>query len=178
MTTSSALTPHNTNQTEISSEEDALLNDNAVKSSGLTEVAAQPLDIRVSDIIVIFDQPLLFPQRSLQTADELKAEGNEYFRGKRWDEALAQYRSALGNLPKRKEKRPDTQPLDESDSNSDKGKGREVEEEVEEIDPLDTECARARAVLNANIGACYVKLVIHCPSRDVRAIAYHMFLIG
>ncbi|CAL1695387.1 unnamed protein product [Somion occarium] len=81
-------------------------------------------------------------QRCLQQADELKAEGNDHFRAKSWDEALAQYRSALGHLPKRK------------------GKQRETDE-VEEPEPLASECAKARAVLNANIGACYVKLGDH-----------------
>lgn len=101
-----------------------------------------------------------FPQRCLQTADELKTEGNEHFRGQRWNEALAQYRSALGQLPRRKEKmRPDPPPLDELNSGSDKGKEKAKDEELEDVDPTSAECAKARAILNANIGACFVKLV-------------------
>ncbi|CAL1695388.1 unnamed protein product [Somion occarium] len=98
----------------------------------------------------------------IQQADELKAEGNDHFRAKSWDEALAQYRSALGHLPKRKVIKPISPPPDDPEAKVDSGKGKQREtDEVEEPEPLASECAKARAVLNANIGACYVKLGDH-----------------
>ena len=51
---------------------------------------------------------------ALGDAEELKQEGNEHFRAKRWNEALATYRTGLGRLPKRR-------PLE-----TEKGKEREV----------------------------------------------------
>ncbi|KAH9847372.1 TPR-like protein [Lenzites betulinus] len=119
---------------------------------------------------------LMFPQKCLSDADELKQEGNEHFRAKRWDEALASYRVALGHLPRRRETTRDEKGI--------KGKAREVNEsgsgaededtderpslapadsETEEIHEVmapevDAELAKARATLNANIGACFMKL--------------------
>ncbi|KAI0361240.1 TPR-like protein [Trametes cingulata] len=112
-------------------------------------------------------------KKCLHDADELKQEGNEHFRAKRWNEALASYRAALGRLPKRREKL----------HTKDKGKARaeddahgdeteedpEVSAAAEEEDAniiipdaeLDAECAKARAVLNANIAACFMKLTEH-----------------
>lgn len=118
-------------------------------------------------------------QNCLADADELKQEGNEHFRAKRWEEALASYRAGLGRLPKRKAASSGGPP------SQDKGKGRDEgppdsDEDAEgasegpapaqgDVAPeaaaeqppseLELECARARAVMNANIGACYVKLV-------------------
>lgn len=54
----------------------------------------------------------------------------------------------------------------------------EEKEEPVKLSPLETECAKARSVLNANIGACHVKLVrlvhslylfrqISCPCHDM-----------
>ncbi|KAH9937130.1 uncharacterized protein B0H18DRAFT_1091417 [Fomitopsis serialis] len=117
-------------------------------------------------------------QRCLRDADELKQEGNGHFRARRWNEALAAYRSGLGRLPKRRlletEKGKEREMADADDDDLDevaesedseaKGKGKEkaevVEEELAQTPSVESEleCARARAVMNANIGACYVKL--------------------
>lgn len=109
-------------------------------------------------------------QACLQYAEELKAQGNDHFRAREWDEALVAYRTGLGRLPKRKSK-PSPPPPDE-DEISDAGDAvekpkesaaSEVSEgtETEDVPISESEraCAKARAVLNANIGACYVKLV-------------------
>ncbi|EIN14759.1 hypothetical protein PUNSTDRAFT_129217 [Punctularia strigosozonata HHB-11173 SS5] len=111
----------------------------------------------------------------LKDAEGLKQQGNDYFKAGKWNEALAAYQSALGRLPKR--------PVKEEERG--KGKGREVDDEPkldqepqedanaeggtdvkqdqeEEPEPepteLEKECAKARAVMNANVGACHVKL--------------------
>ncbi|THH21475.1 hypothetical protein EW146_g79 [Bondarzewia mesenterica] len=114
-------------------------------------------------------------QECLRDAEESKQDGNEYFRAKRWNEALIAYKRGLGRLPKRK---------DAAKENA-KGKGREVPDDDDERDsassretpaaqpdegdqpetisttPLEAECAKARSILNANIGACHVKLGEH-----------------
>lgn len=113
-------------------------------------------------------------KKALDTAAELKQEGNEYFKSQDWNAALATYRSALGRLPKR--------PAQPDPATQGKGKEREVDDEedvptdaepAEPAQPADaaplptfsTElqeaCGKARAVLNANIAACYVKLGEH-----------------
>ncbi|TFY61940.1 hypothetical protein EVJ58_g4202 [Rhodofomes roseus] len=120
-------------------------------------------------------------QKCLRDADELKQDGNEHFRAKRWNEALAVYRAGLGRLPKRRpletERGEEREAVDgddgddrsgDGDSGEDKeakgkGKAEEVEEKADEpVQPpsieAELECARARAIMNANIGACYVKL--------------------
>ncbi|KZT05924.1 TPR-like protein [Laetiporus sulphureus 93-53] len=120
-------------------------------------------------------------KKCLKDADELKQEGNEHFRAKRWGEALAVYRAGLGRLPKRKQAKRKAVPVDG------KGKGRETEpsdsgddgsadgaedtegsvqpeteeEEKRPLSELEQECAKARSVMNANIGACHVKLGEH-----------------
>ena len=102
----------------------------------------------------------------------MKQEGNDHFRAKRWDEALVAYRSALGHLPSR----PRSNDLgnDESDGphrdDVPDGESTELEPEPEVPPPqqlppseLEVECAKARAVLNANIAACHMKLVsVYC----------------
>lgn len=99
----------------------------------------------------------------------MKQEGTEHFKAERWAEARASYVSALGRLPKRRIAEPKaTLPDPEADAereggNTDKGKEK-VEKELDgqELKPLtglQLECAKARAILNANIGACHVKLV-------------------
>ncbi|OSD03621.1 TPR-like protein [Trametes coccinea BRFM310] len=117
-------------------------------------------------------------RKCLSDADALKQEGNEHFRRKQWDQALASYRAALGRLPKRRD----------PPSIKDKGKSRAAKDEEGETPATDSEepsssdvaasqeehdepaivltgveleCAKARAVLNANIGACFVKLGEH-----------------
>ncbi|KZT75186.1 TPR-like protein [Daedalea quercina L-15889] len=117
-------------------------------------------------------------QKCLRDAEELKQEGNEHFRAKRWNEALAAYRSGLGRLPKRRlletEKgKGKEREADDTDDEEDEGagredggamgskeKGKEKAEESVQTPSLEAEleCARARAIMNANAGACYVKL--------------------
>lgn len=74
---------------------------------------------------------------------------------------MAAYQSALGYLPKReiKEKPVDVQLPEDDDTLKDKKLSTEelVSNDVTPP-PLDA-TAKIRAVLNANIGACYVKLV-------------------
>ncbi|EJF67007.1 TPR-like protein [Dichomitus squalens] len=110
-------------------------------------------------------------RKALMSAEGLKQEGNDHFRAKRWDEALAAYRSALGHLPRRPQpQRTATteDDLEDADaetlrpqSDTDDKVTQEAELEAQQQQPpseLDGECAKARAVLNANIGACYTKL--------------------
>ncbi|KAJ4486369.1 hypothetical protein J3R30DRAFT_3821212, partial [Lentinula aciculospora] len=102
----------------------------------------------------------------LRYADELKGEGNDHFRARRWEDALATYRSALGRLPKRKAVRKPEPHLDEdelspehSSSQSSNEKSKDQDEEI--LTEEEVQVAKARSVLNANIGACYVKLSEH-----------------
>jgi hypothetical protein len=112
------------------------------------------------------------PQKvSLRIANELKQDGNDYFRTKQWDQALNAYRSALGRLPKRPRTKPN--PNDSENTRlTDEDRGQESEsaaeipsssestpEEIPEPTELEKQCAKARAVMNANVGACYVMLV-------------------
>ncbi|TFK76913.1 TPR-like protein [Pluteus cervinus] len=110
---------------------------------------------------------------SLTTANELKAEGNDHFRQSRWTEALASYRTALSHLPpQQREPTPSTIPRDVPAEELDKDKNDSVPEPttddhppVEEPAPnliVDVdEHAKARAILNANIGACHTKMGDH-----------------
>lgn len=105
-------------------------------------------------------------------AEELKQEGNDHFRAKRWDEAIAVYRSALGHLPRRPQQanaRTDGD-LDDDDAGTSQlgiksgSQGLVLEALQAQHSPaseleLEAECARARATLNANVSACYAKLV-------------------
>lgn len=109
----------------------------------------------------------------MRDADQLKQNGNEQFRAKQWNEALATYRSALGRLPVRKAKLLATnekgkeketsdrldQEVVESTSGSDDNEQSSTSVPEPEVIGVEAECAKARATLNANIGACYVKLV-------------------
>ncbi|KAI9058839.1 TPR-like protein [Trametes sanguinea] len=116
-------------------------------------------------------------RKCLSDADALKQEGNEHFRTKQWDQALASYRAALGRLPKRRDppalkgKGKSRATDDEEDehtainteeaSSSDATPSQDVQEPVGVLTGSQLECAKARAVLNANIGACFVKLGEH-----------------
>ncbi|KAI8980667.1 TPR-like protein [Trametes punicea] len=110
-------------------------------------------------------------RKCLNDADELKQEGNEHFRARRWDEALASYRAALGRLPKRSEPariddKGKARATDESDDDEAPEKDSQRPESTpmaqqESLTGVQLECAKARAVLNANIGACYMKLGDH-----------------
>lgn len=103
-------------------------------------------------------------QVNIQVADDLKQEANELFRAQKWEEALSTYRSALGRLPKRP-----------APPNASVELEREAQRTSNEDDTDDTrivspaaaakepvvpdEGAQRRAILNANIAACFVKLV-------------------
>lgn len=79
------------------------------------------------------------------------------------------YTSALGRLPKRVEQPKPYEAAPDPPDFADDGAGNSLGEEKEEkpqvvpehvpLSGLELECAKARAVLNANIGACHVKLV-------------------
>lgn len=110
---------------------------------------------------------LIYPKELLRYAEELKGEGNDHFRARRWEDALAAYRSALGRLPKHKpipksERNVDIDELSPDPNSSGQSSNESpVRNEVDET-PLTEEemqVAKTRSVLNANIGACYVKLV-------------------
>ena len=95
-----------------------------------------------------------------QEAERLKQEGNDHFRSKAWEEALAHYKSALGYLPRRKREptREPAEPPEPSDP------GVEMTPETLPATPAQPgnespEIIKARAVLNANVGACYMQLV-------------------
>jgi len=114
----------------------------------------------------------------LEIANERKSEGNECFRAKKWNEALVAYQSGLNCLPKRPSKleknsssASNLPTSDETAKGTDPSTSNtsvEVDEPAIEIvspasteDGSDKECARLRAALNANIGACHVKLGDH-----------------
>jgi len=111
----------------------------------------------------------------LEIANERKCEGNECFRAKKWNEALVAYQSGLDYLPKRPSKSgtdskiASNPPSDETAEDTDPSTLPKDAEDpaIEIVSPAsaenesDRECARLRAALNANIGACYVKLGDH-----------------
>ncbi|KAG5350721.1 hypothetical protein C0989_009534 [Termitomyces sp. Mn162] len=95
----------------------------------------------------------------IRACDELKEQGNDHFRSSQWNEALVAYQSALGHLPKRKD-----QALQSGSNDPDEGDSEAVVQDAEPVLPSDDQSqldavAKRRAVLNANIGACFVKLV-------------------
>ncbi|KAK0246043.1 TPR-like protein [Armillaria nabsnona] len=102
---------------------------------------------------------------NLRYAEELKLEGNDHFRQRRWNEALVAYQSGLGHLPKRRPKNisePPEDRLSRLDEDEDEETTDPVEPVVTPNNEVETEmgeeCAKVRAVLNANIGACFVKM--------------------
>ncbi|KAJ7130079.1 TPR-like protein [Mycena crocata] len=106
---------------------------------------------------------------SLRIAEELKIEGNDHFRAGKWDEALVAYRTGLGRLPPRKQEPSPAIIEDEDDiSAHDEPEASTAPKEDEDVSMTaeETECAKARAVLNANIGACFVKLDDHKQAAD------------
>ena len=111
-------------------------------------------------------------QNYLDIAKERKQEGNDCFRTGKWNEALIAYRSALNSLPKRPtQSRPDTSEVDETleEDPSAKSEPKASDDEAERepvvgvsspaVAESEKESVRLRSVLNANIGACFVKLV-------------------
>jgi hypothetical protein len=118
---------------------------------------------------------LIHLKKLLGDAEELKLEGNDYFRAKQWNQALVAYQSALGHLPKRPVPRTQKDKLrtvDEAEqseqeqssgpSSSQSAETEDVSPTAKELYPLQPECAKARSILNANIAACHVKLVRVC----------------
>ncbi|KAF8078421.1 hypothetical protein FPV67DRAFT_1557757 [Lyophyllum atratum] len=118
---------------------------------------------------------------SLRIAEELKSEGNDYFRVSQWNEALIAYQSGLGQLPKRitraeavhldGEVSPEEATVEEGTKVNDVVKDEHAAQTAQsdhqafsgvELD----ECAKLRAALNANIGACFVKLGDHKQAID------------
>lgn len=104
-----------------------------------------------------------YPTDVLQEAERLKQEGNNHFRSKAWEEALAQYRSALGHLPRRKRELPQ-EPMEPPESPDSEA----VDATPSKVQPATVpqpnngdspEVVKARAILNANVAACYVQLV-------------------
>jgi hypothetical protein len=85
---------------------------------------------------------------------------------------MASYRAGLAQLPPRTDRGKEREETGEDPPSDDKGEAnigpddseRHEHEEVGEVESNDeghAECAKARAVMNANIGACHVKLVSH-----------------
>lgn len=119
-------------------------------------------------------------QNYLDIANERKQEGNDCFRAGKWNEALTAYRSALNSLPKRPTKsKPDTSELDETpgEDPSTKHERKDGDDDEGEREPVvdvsspavtesEKESVRLRSVLNANIGACFVKLVSAMPNQQ------------
>ncbi|KAG5718595.1 Tetratricopeptide repeat protein 1 [Termitomyces sp. T112] len=102
----------------------------------------------------------------IRACDELKEQGNDHFRSSQWNEALVAYQSALGHLPKRKD-----QALQSGSNDPDEGDSEAVVQDAEPVLPSDDQSqldavAKRRAVLNANIGACFVKLAEHKQAVD------------
>jgi len=100
----------------------------------------------------------------LDEASQLKLEGNESFKAAKWNEALVSYRTALSHLPPQKRS---TEPDRDHDVHDDPpGPSQQPSDPspatVTDIpNQLHPECAKARAVLYANIAACLSKLEDH-----------------
>lgn len=103
----------------------------------------------------------------MREADDLKAEGTEFFRTGMWAQALQTYSRGLARLPSRRSPR-----VEKSKgkmkatpttgvSPDDLGDGDEQKDppESEPHSELEQGCAKARSILNGNISACHVKLV-------------------
>jgi hypothetical protein len=101
-------------------------------------------------------------QACLEQADILKAEGNSQFRSNRWGEALATYQAGLNRVPKKiqKQEQPSQDELSLNEDGSEMSTPDKPGQRAFNLTSSELEdCATRRAVLNANIGACYVKLV-------------------
>ncbi|KAG6831274.1 hypothetical protein H0H92_011784 [Tricholoma furcatifolium] len=110
--------------------------------------------------------PTVDNEGSINAADELKNEGNVYFRSSQWDQALAAYRSALGHLPK------NTNSQTRDDASEELSKNEQEERIASSTDDQPSSqvepdpVANLRAILNANIAACYVQLGEHKQAVD------------
>ncbi|KAF9499844.1 hypothetical protein BDN71DRAFT_1441453 [Pleurotus eryngii] len=101
----------------------------------------------------------------LDIAEQLKVKGNDHFRTAEWGAALSTYQEALDKLPKRTVQKPDDtapEPFEDDLEGHPTAPATSTPSPPpsEDISPseLDITCAKLRSVLNANIGACYVKL--------------------
>ena len=99
----------------------------------------------------------------LQEAERLKQEGNDHFRSKAWEEALAQYKSALGYLPRRK-REPPQEPVESTEPSNVEVGDTSSSDALPATPPRpknedSPQIVKARAVLNANVAACHVQLV-------------------
>lgn len=110
----------------------------------------------------------LLVQDRIREANTRKVEGNDYFRKGDWQEALSAYESAIVFLPKRKIALGDARSDKSSEQNEEGEPSQDTEvsasglaESAEEVFDTETEktCTTLRSILNANIGACHVKLV-------------------
>ncbi|KAI6132666.1 TPR-like protein [Pisolithus croceorrhizus] len=101
-------------------------------------------------------------KRCLDKVNDLKLEGNDLFKASKWTEALVAYRTALSHLPPRKH--PVNRPADEDPSSSDNAETpdehNKTPENTQPEAPTEDEVefSKARAVVNANIAACLIKL--------------------
>ncbi|KAI6158763.1 TPR-like protein [Pisolithus thermaeus] len=103
-------------------------------------------------------------KRCLDKVNDLKLEGNDLFKASKWTEALVAYRTALSHLPPRKH--PVNRPADEDPSSSDNAETpdehNKTPENTQPEAPTEDEVefSKARAVVNANIAACLIKLML------------------
>ncbi|KAJ3564376.1 hypothetical protein NP233_g8333 [Leucocoprinus birnbaumii] len=120
-------------------------------------------------------------EERIREANVRKAEGNDYFRKGDWQEALSAYESAIAFVPQgqialqdeRSSPPPDTsEEVRETEAEAiiegepildPQPLNVELTEELQEkLDPeIERTCTTLRAILNANIGACHVKLGDH-----------------
>jgi len=104
----------------------------------------------------------LHNQISLETANERKEEGNQFFRAGKWNDALVAYQAALNCVPKRSQaKGKEKSTTDVEGEHVSEPAKEEVVTDISSPAVTDTEKnnSKLRAILNSNIGACYVKLV-------------------
>lgn len=118
-------------------------------------------------------------QECLEKVDELKLEGNGLFKAGSWTEALVAYRTALGHLPPRKRTLNQSADRDPSAATDDAEAPADEHDESPQNEPeppnvLESECSKARAILNANIAACLIKLV---SSNDLHQTTKALILI-
>ncbi|PAV22752.1 TPR [Pyrrhoderma noxium] len=121
-------------------------------------------------------------KKCLGDAEELKQEGTSYFKEQNWKQAITTYTCALGQLPKRvvyKKGADGNTTAKASAEGEDEDGSSKVEYNVEKpeeqlagededrkegveqppkLTGIYLELAKARSVLNANIGACHLKL--------------------
>ena len=118
-------------------------------------------------------------QSALADSTLLKAEGNDYFTQKNWQNAIVAYQQALDALPppppvdrkgkgKATEERSDDGEAgeqqgpvsaDEEGSEAESEPGKEQSASDQPQTPLQKECSAARVILLSNMAQCHIKLV-------------------